>query len=208
MVNKIRQNNLCPAQEAFTTCVKSWLESPETLILDVSSVHVTQRELIEKAMADQDRIGWHLAMRGYLSKYWKRAVSANWFLEENEVLHNTALESSRKMRDADINDAITKLYEKKDTYAAEDRWYFEKLPLVLRLRKPLRSRRRWLVNARILANKSEHRATIGQTMLIQYYQHLPSVRTTVSRTRMRIVSARQYIQTSLLNLWNPNLDSG
>jgi hypothetical protein len=64
------------------------------------------------------------------------------------------------------------------------------------------------VNARILANKSEHRATIGQTMLIQYYQHLPSVRTTVSRTRTRIESARQYIQTSLLNLWNPNLDSG
>jgi hypothetical protein len=159
MVNKIRQNNLCPAQEAFTTCVKSWLKSPETLIPDVSSVHVTQRALIEKAMADQDQIGWHLAMRGYLSKYWKLAVSANQFLEEdndkgevwvqktilqlwefaremwehrNEVLHNT-VESSRKMRDEDINDAITKLYEKKDTYAAEDRWYFEKLPLVLRL---------------------------------------------------------------------------
>jgi hypothetical protein len=51
----------------------------------------------------------------------------------NEVLHNTELKSSRKMRDADINDAIMKLYEKKDTYAAKDRWYFEKLPLVLRL---------------------------------------------------------------------------
>jgi hypothetical protein len=50
----------------------------------------------------------------------------------NEVLHhNTELESSRKMRDADINDAIMKLYEKKNTYAAEDHWYFEKLPLVL-----------------------------------------------------------------------------
>jgi hypothetical protein len=64
-------------------CVKSWLKSPETLIPDVSSVHVTQRELIEKAMADQDQIGWHLAMRGYLSKYWKLAVSANQFLEED-----------------------------------------------------------------------------------------------------------------------------
>jgi hypothetical protein len=126
----------------------------------------------------------------------------------NEVLHNTELESSRKMRDADINDAITKLYEKKDTYAAKDCWYFEKLPLVLRLRKPLRSRRRWLANARILANKSEHHAMIGQTMLNQYYQHLPSVRTSVSGTREQIVSVRQYIQTSLLNLWNPNLDSG
>jgi hypothetical protein len=83
MVNKIRQNNLCPAQEAFTTCVKSWLKSPETLIPDASSVHVTQHELIEKAMADQDQIRWHLAMRGYLSKYWKLAVSANQFLKED-----------------------------------------------------------------------------------------------------------------------------
>jgi hypothetical protein len=126
----------------------------------------------------------------------------------NEVLHNTELEFSRKMRDADINDAITKLYKKKDTYAAEDCWYFEKIPLVLCLRKPLQSRRQWLVNTRILANKSEHHAMIGQTMLNQYYQHLPSIRTSVSGTREQIVSVRQYIQTSLLNLWNPNLDSG
>jgi hypothetical protein len=58
------------------------------------------------------------------------------------------------MRNAEINDAITKLYEKVDTYAAEDRWYFA-LPLTLRLRKQLRSRRQWLVNARILVNKLE-----------------------------------------------------
>jgi hypothetical protein len=37
----------------------------------------------------------------------------------NDVLHNTQLESSRMMRNAEINDAITKLYEKVDTYAAE-----------------------------------------------------------------------------------------
>jgi hypothetical protein len=71
-----------------------------------------------------------------------------------DVLHNTQLESSRMMRNAEINDAIMKLYEKVDTYVAEDQWYFA-LPLMLQLRKPLRSRRRWLVNARILVNKSE-----------------------------------------------------
>ena len=77
MVNKIRQNNLCPAQEAFTTRAKSWLESPETLVPGVSSARATQRELIEKAMADQDRVGWRLAMRGCLSKRWKLAASAS-----------------------------------------------------------------------------------------------------------------------------------
>jgi hypothetical protein len=234
MMKQIRQNKLCPVQEVFTECIRSWLESPETSIPDVSSVHESQRELLKKAISDQERIGWHLAMRGYLSKYWSMAVAANHHLKEdndkgrawvqktvlqlwefsremwehrNDVLHNTQLESSRMMRNAEINDAITKLYEKVDTYAAEDQWYFD-LPLTLRLRKPLRSRRRWLVNARILVNKSEQRTTIGQMTMNQYYPHLPSARTVTNGTLERIASARQYFQTSLLNLWNPQSGAG
>jgi len=56
----------------------------------------------------------------------------------NAVLHDTQLEASRKIRDADINDEITKLYKNIESYAAEDRWYF-KMPLALHLRKLLRS---------------------------------------------------------------------
>jgi hypothetical protein len=76
-MKKVRQNNLCPAQETFTKCIRSWLESPETVILDVSSVHESQRGLIQQAIDDQQRIGWHMTMRGYLSKHWRLAVSAN-----------------------------------------------------------------------------------------------------------------------------------
>jgi hypothetical protein len=88
-----------------------------------------------------------MAMRGYLSKHWRLAVSVNQHLEENNdkgevwvcktvmllwdfanemwehrnsVLHDTKLEASRAIRDAEINDAITKLYEKVDTYSTED----------------------------------------------------------------------------------------
>jgi hypothetical protein len=43
------------------------------------------------------------------------------------------------MHDAEINDAITKLYEKVDTYSTEDQWYFD-VPLAIQLHKPLRSR--------------------------------------------------------------------
>jgi hypothetical protein len=49
---------------------------------------------------------------------------------QNAVLHNTQLESSRMIQNAEINDAITKLYNKVDTYSAEDRWCFD-LPLAL-----------------------------------------------------------------------------
>jgi hypothetical protein len=58
------------------------------------------------------------------------------------------------MREAEINDAINNLYEKVDTYSAKDWWYFDVL-LAIQLHNPLWSRQQWLVNARILANKSE-----------------------------------------------------
>jgi hypothetical protein len=61
----------------------SWLKSPETVIPDMSRVNVSQRELLQKAITDQGRIGWHLAMRGYLSKFWGLAVSANHHLQDN-----------------------------------------------------------------------------------------------------------------------------
>jgi hypothetical protein len=36
------------------------------------------------------------------------------------VLHDTQLEFSRRMRDAKINNAIVKLYDKVESYSAED----------------------------------------------------------------------------------------
>jgi site-specific DNA-cytosine methylase len=125
----------------------------------------------------------------------------------NAVLHNTQLESSRMIQHAEINDAIMKLYEKVNTYSAEDCWCFN-LPLALWLRKSLRSRRRWLVNTRILVNKSEQFAMIGQMMMNQYYPHLLSARTVTNRTLERIASAPHYFQMSLLNLWNPQQGAG
>jgi hypothetical protein len=82
MMQKIHQNKHCPVQEVFTKCIRSWLESPETSIPDVSSVHESNCDLLQKAISDKECIGWHLAMRGYLSKYWGLAVAANWHLEE------------------------------------------------------------------------------------------------------------------------------
>jgi hypothetical protein len=38
----------------------------------------------------------------------------------NDVPHDTQLEGSCQLRDAEMNNAITKLYKKVDTYSAED----------------------------------------------------------------------------------------
>jgi hypothetical protein len=105
----------------------------------------------------------------------------------NSVLHDTNLAASQAMREAEINDAITKLYNMVDTYSADDRWYFD-MPLAIRLCKPLCSRRRWLVNARILVNKLADRASIGQTMMNQYFAHIPSIRTVRNVSLERIES--------------------
>jgi hypothetical protein len=102
------------------------------------------------------------------------------------------------MQDAEINDVINKLYEKVDTYSAEDRWYFD-VPLAIRLCKPLRSRQRWLINARILVNKSADHTSLGQMTMNQYYAHFPSFQTVQNASLEWIESVRTYVQTSLLN---------
>jgi hypothetical protein len=106
----------------FTKCIKSWLKSPEMVMLDLSSVHETQCKLLEKAISSQEHIGWHLTMCGYLSRHWRAAGSANQCLDEHNdmdevwvrktvlqlwefackmwenrklVLHNMKLEASR-----------------------------------------------------------------------------------------------------------------
>jgi hypothetical protein len=139
-MKKIQQNNLCPAQETFTKCITSWLKSLETVILDVSRVHESQHGLIQQAIDDQQ----HIWVRKTVMLLWDFAHEM--WEHRNSVLHDTNLTASRATREAEINDAITKLYDNVDTYSADDQWYFD-MPLAIRLRKPLRSRRRWLVNA-------------------------------------------------------------
>jgi hypothetical protein len=107
------------------------------------------------------------------------------------------------MHDAEINDAITKLYEKVDTYSAEDWWYFD-VPLAIWLRKPLRSRQRWLVIARILANNSADQAMIRQTILNQYFTHLLSIWTVWNASlETDWISSRVCPDESIESIWCP-----
>jgi hypothetical protein len=81
------------------------------------------------------------------------------------------IKSSGQIRDAQINNEIMKLNENIDSYDVSDRWYFE-LPLALHLREPLRTRCRWLLNAKILVRKSSNQAMSGQMTLSTYYEYL------------------------------------
>jgi hypothetical protein len=122
------------------------------------------------------------------------------------ILHNAELEASRKIRDANINEEIKKLYDNINSFAAKDRWYFE-MPLTLRLKKPLQSRRRWLVNAWVvLAAKLHQCIFIGQMPLTAYYPHLEGTRVVVNRMLgPSIAAVSNFVQTTLTNLprWRP-----
>jgi hypothetical protein len=71
------------------------------------------------------------------------------WLHRNSNLHDPTNTKCSQMKGAAINAAITALYDKIDTYAAQDRWRFD-MPLALHLRTPLRSRNRWLHSQKYL----------------------------------------------------------
>ena len=58
------------------------------------------------------------------------------------------------------------------------------------------------MNARILVDKSENHASIGQTTMNQFYPHLPSTRTVRNTVLERIGSVQVFVQTSLTSLWS------
>jgi hypothetical protein len=89
----------------------------------------------------------------------------------NSTLHNSALPACHQMKGAAVDADIATLYHQVDSYAAEDRWRFD-LPLALRLRTPLRSRRRWLSLTRVLVDKSTNHDPRGQSKLTTFFQVL------------------------------------
>jgi hypothetical protein len=86
MMNMKRQmmpNPGCRVQQLFMVCFESWLETLETqLIPEMSGIPSVQRELLDKAIKEQQAIGWIQCFRGYLSGYWAKAVAAHPGLEQ------------------------------------------------------------------------------------------------------------------------------
>ena len=196
----------CRVQQIFFDCLRSWLANPDNITPDISHLPIEQRGLVETALSEQAAIGWDMCFRGYLSRHWALAVSANprlskhdkqlplnrsdtgktwarkvisqlWdfahemWLHRNSFLHDTTNIDCQQMKGAAVDAAITALYSKVESYAAEDRWRFD-MPLSLRLRTPLRSRRRWLTLTRILVEKSSNYDSKGQRRLTTFFKVL------------------------------------
>jgi hypothetical protein len=79
MMTKIIQNPSCGVQQVFESYVRSWLADSEPPTPDISRVPIKQRELLVKALEEQEQIGWDLGIRSYLglTRHWSLAVAAN-----------------------------------------------------------------------------------------------------------------------------------
>jgi ribonuclease HI len=67
----------CRVQQLFFDCLRSWLANPDNISPDISHIPIEQRGLVETALSEQKAIGWDMCSRGYLSRHWALAVSAN-----------------------------------------------------------------------------------------------------------------------------------
>jgi hypothetical protein len=231
MSKDIIWNRTCKIQQLFIWCIRSWLESPETPQPDVSLMPEGQCKLISKALEEQAQTGWHLAMHGYLSWHWGAAIMAHlvtaklkdqgkiwtwkmilllWNFAHkmwehwNAILHNHELEASRTIRDANINDVITKLYANIETCDEADRWYFD-MPLAIHLKKPLWSHQQWLTNTKLLVTKLHSQINIGQVQLTMYYPTVSSDWPAANRSLGPFCIVPEYVQTTLTSLFGRRL---
>jgi hypothetical protein len=111
-------------------------------------------------------------------KTWARkSISHLWefghemWTHRNSTLHNSALPDCHQMKGAAVDADITTLYNKVDSYAAEDRWRFD-LPLALCLCTPLQSCHQWLTLTRVLVDKSTNHDSRGKSKLTTFFQVL------------------------------------
>jgi hypothetical protein len=69
MLKKISNKMISVVQEMFMKCIKSWFKYPEIVIPGASSIDKMHCALLKKAISEQEWIGWHLVIRGYLSRH-------------------------------------------------------------------------------------------------------------------------------------------
>ena len=181
-----------PTLKLLCTGFCHWLQHPENSYTpDTSGLPIKFKASINRALAEQNLIGWSQAVRGYLSQEWRQMASegiydtdkfnegrghqtlrlvfsalftytTNMWKARNRVLHDDQSPDLRAIRDQEVA-VITELYKNQDKIGATDRHYCER-PLEFILQKKPSSRRRWV--------RYMHRA---RTRYTSEFQHQPLI---------------------------------
>jgi hypothetical protein len=158
------------------------------------SVSARLKQTLNRAMSEQNQIGWEAAARGYLSSTWVKAqqiehprstekgIRQQWLTSiikevwkfsftmwehRNSVLHsnNPKVEI---LRESSMDAAIRRKYELQDSFAVSDQVLFD-MPLQVRLKTSARSKQHWLVLVARYHNTTSARKSGKQPLLTKFF---------------------------------------
>jgi hypothetical protein len=182
----------------LSSCCEQWLETNKVSFLLLPS---TVREKIPKellphiqaAFTAQQQIGWHFAIRFFLSKAWLIAQSIEthrnltdirqrWCCQvlmgvwhfynsmwqhRNEILHSSE-STGKTITESSTNAQVTAMYQRKHEFAVIDQRLFS-LPLDLRLRSKFRSKQHRLKLAQRYYSTTRQRLIGSQYSVTHFF---------------------------------------
>ena len=182
--------------------IKQWTEHPTNQLVVSDELVPLQDAALDRAILSQSSIGWTNLFRGFVSNAWGfiyyedddecplqaesspkalnhlalvvRALQdyslAIW-KSRNVVLHENSVQSLEIVH-ADLNQAISRLYDLKASYSPILQSYFT-IPLPDRLLRPLCHKQRWL---RLATLASSHSTSKGsrQQLVSTYFPYVPT----------------------------------
>ena len=198
---KLRSNIVTKKGSSYTwtalhRCLVHWVETSQSLPWEKALAGIPQQaaETIQRAMRDQEDIGWQFAFRGYLSVQWvqaqqgehsrstetgirqkwlKAVIRAIWDVtsalweERNNILHSTS--DNVQIRDSSVNSKIRKLYSIKELFASSDFVLFDE-PLEERLLHTLREKKQWLTLVARYHGTTTARQFGKQHLITEYFK--------------------------------------
>ena len=162
---------------------------------------VGQRQQLEHALKNQDKIGWNYALHGYLSTSWvdsehyvnrqphngirqttwlRTIIKTLWrfnktmWTHRNSVLHSTVV-PLRELKESAVNSKIRSLYDQQHDFAVLDQVIFD-TPLEVRLDRPLRSKKHWIRLAQRYHPSTYSRKTGKQHLITTFFPRLSKTR--------------------------------
>ena len=185
-----------PVYQILKAGILAWIDGCDDYQPQVSEFPTKFHDSIRVASRDQKDIGWHNALKGYLSVEWRtmaacdmygssqqqtgqgfqyiqrilqalhKMTQAKW-QGRNQTLHNGKDSDNQRIRDAEFME-ITELYRQADRLRPSDRHYCEQ-PLSVIIKKNPSSRRRWLRYVR-QSQARAHEGRLRQTVLTSYFR--------------------------------------
>ena len=176
------------------------------------NLHPDQQQILLQAINEQHKIGWNYACRGYLSTKWVAAqyfgtpdatlssirqtwlrsiIKAIWsftnamWTHRNAILHGKE-SIAKSIRESTTDQRIRHHYSQQAEYAVSDHVIFD-LPLQLRLKQTLRSKKHWLVLAGRYHPTTRQRKMGTQPLLQTYFAPKPK-NATSSCTRRHLIT--------------------